>query len=167
MFKSIILEGPNGSGKSNLGRILSGIYDLPYIHAGPSPGDPKSCIFASIDQGLLLKNGCILDRCTPISEVIYQPGKLKNLSDMVELLREYHLSKAVVIYCTHGTDKVIPGKVYYAKGHKDMVNEQRERIRAGYDELMKGIPHITWDWTMDQISDLTDQLVEVRKRVLT
>lgn len=161
-MKSIILEGPNGSGKSSLGQLLSVILQIPYIHAGPSPGEGwgEACAKQLND----LREGCILDRCTPISEVVYNEidcdDKVQSLGEWLEDM----MKEAVLVYCTAWGG--ITDKEHYTLEHLQFITQNQDGIRARYDNLMEEIPHLEFCWTIDDVHDLVKQIEEKRNAVV-
>lgn len=160
MKPSFILEGPNGSGKSTLGKKLSEVYGLPYVHAGPDPGSTLNAIEASADQLAMLKKGVILDRCTPISRLVYQENLIDYdkipLSGFMQVMQRY----AVVIYCT--ADKGFTEKSYYPQGHFEEIVKDKERIRKMYGHVMSYCRHIVYDCNVTPIEELIEEIRNAR-----
>lgn len=157
MKPSIILEGPNGSGKSTLGKELSSILGIPYMHAGPDPGSFMNVLEACVDQLTLLKKGVILDRCTPISRVIYQNDL--TTTDLMILAAFYKMMEkyADCIYCVSNGE--FSEKPYYPPGHFKEVKDKHAYIRAQYDLIFSRIRCHKYDWTKESINDLIKRVI--------
>lgn len=159
MRKSVILEGANGCGKSTLARQLEKDLGLTYSHSGPNPGDSDKAREACINQIKLLEQGCVVDRVTPISRVIYDwdvipESELKEYNYFLEVM----LSRAVVIHCT--ATGLFTNKSYYPEGHYERVLKDSDKIKELYADLMQGIPHIKYDWTSDSYYKLLEKINE-------
>ena len=156
MVESIILESANGGGKSTLGKELSRILDMPYHHAGPSPGDSTGAFKACLSQLALLKQGVIMDRVTPISRLVYEEPLKDKERFMLELFQKEMLECSNVVYCTG--EGYFTDKDYYPVGHFTKVLEDKEKIRSKYDKVFTEIPHYRYDWRVDNINNLLERL---------
>jgi thymidylate kinase len=147
-MKSIIIEGPNGAGKSTLGKHIAERLGIGYVHAGPSPGDDMEAFIACIKQyHALTRSRIVLDRCTPISRRIYELPISEDHERILDMWCKVLCDRAVVVYCT-GEGK-FSEKHYYPKGHFEEIVSEQQSIRNRYDELMAGIPHLTYNWNTD------------------
>ena len=68
----IILEGMDGSGKSTLAKILQDTFNIPGIHPGAPPKDPRVEQQMMRIQGAEAGNSIIYDRVTCISQQVYR-----------------------------------------------------------------------------------------------
>ena len=160
MKPSFILEGPNGSGKSTLGKKLSEVYGLPYVHTGPDPGSNLNAIEACADQLTLLKKGVILDRCTPISRMVYQDGLSTQEYEMLAAFGLVMEKYAVIIYCT--ADAEFTEKPYYPEGHFRSIVESKEVIRAEYGAIMSSYMAIPYDFKLVSVETLLEVIRNAR-----
>lgn len=151
-MKSIILEGPNGSGKSTLGKQLSRILGMKYIHAGPSPGNHSQAVQACLDQHINLQSGCILDRVTPISRLVYERPIEEHQVRIFQAFLLDMLTEARVIYCT--AEGEFTEKEYYPPGHMEEIVKTQHLIRDRYESVMSTIPHIPFNWSTDRLSNV-------------
>lgn len=156
MKKSIILEGPNGSGKSTLVSDLSHALGMVYHHAGSDPGSTKNAIKACCRQYGWVQNGCIIDRVTPISRVIYQKDLTIFEKNFLKQMLDIMLEDAVIIYCT--AEGNFTNKEYYPKGHYEQIVRDRKIIRDAYDKMFEVVPHVKFDWRNKTISQLIREI---------
>ena len=159
MKKSIILEAPNGGGKSTLGRLISKELKLQVIHSGPSPGGFIESMEACLLQLNRIKNGNIIDRITPISRRVYDYGKLPEfeIQDYIYFTEEMCKHAVIVYCCGHGD---FSKKDYYPDGHYESILSARNTIRAHYEEIMKDIPHLKWDYQFHDFAEFMEALYE-------
>lgn len=158
MTKSIILVGANGSGKSTLGAKLSADLDLPYKHAGASPGDTAKAFDACLTQASLLESGIVLDRATPICRQVYEVPLSESEILFLKLFANHMSKRSIIIHCV-GQGK-FSRKEYYPEGHYEEIVRSQEQIRTRYFEVLKDVPHILYNWQTDRYCDLVEFLNE-------
>jgi hypothetical protein len=149
----IIVEGPNSAGKSTLCAALSRQMGRRTTHSGTQPDDLDEACQTQLNQ---LLDGVIVDRITPISELVYHPesAELFNHKDWLRWMT----NSSMVIYCT--ADGIPTNKEYYPEGHYDELIKDRSTIRQRYDDIMSTILHIKYDYHTDSINKLLGVLRE-------
>ena len=155
--KSVIIEGPNGAGKSTLARRLSEKFRLPLIHPGPAPQNESQVFRDCLNQSKWLDMGCILDRCTPVSQLIYSTETTIDEMSLLNKWLEVHLSQAVMVYC-HRSEGLLEPKEYYPEGHFDRIVMDRPGINDMYQKFMNRFPVIHYDWKIDGIDDIAETI---------
>lgn len=156
MIESIILVGANGSGKSTLGLKLSEVLDLPYHHAGPSPGGCVKAFSNCMEQVSLIKKRVILDRATPICERVYNESLDCEEAFFLKLFTDYMSDKAVFVLCVGQGE--LTHKNYYPPGHFDEISRSQDKIRNKYIEIMKNVPHVVYNWETDSFDNLLEEI---------
>lgn len=148
----LILEGPDNAGKTTLARKLSNNGLVAYKHPGGRPDDLKAEINCMIEQynHLLHHQHIILDRITAISQQVYNPDKMHEVTREIALDSLLNL-QPVVIYCRPSDDRLL--RVQDLKWREGESDEHKEKIIRGqhtfvqrYDALMQTIPCITYDY---------------------
>lgn len=156
MAKSIILVGANGSGKSTLGAKLREVLDLPYHHAGPSPGGVVEAFEACLLQVKLLDSGVVLDRATPICRRVYERPIYDSEEIFLKLFTSHMSKQATIIHCVGSGE--FTKKDYYPEGHFEEIVQKQDMIRARYLEVLQDVPHLTYNWQTDSVDDLIRKL---------
>ena len=161
----IILEGPDHAGKTSLANRWK--HELgpktEYFHPGGPPADidaEGACIEQQLEI-LANSQSIIMDRCTPISQHVY------NYSPELASWREHMWQRyanlgVIVIYCRPSTDRLLRTQdLTWREGETD---EHKEKIIAGqhtfvqrYDGLMQEVPNISYDWEDRVHADLIYQ----------
>jgi len=149
----MFVEGPNQSGKSTLVETLSKHFKKSVSHSGCQPEDLDGACQAQLS---LLKIGVIVDRVTPISELVYHPENAE-LFD-----HEYWLDQMFecgpVIYCTAKGEPI--DKEYYPPNHYDKLVKEIADIRNRYERIMSQMHHIRYDYHVDNIDELLEKVHE-------
>lgn len=164
MIKSIILEGPNGAGKSTLGEKLSQLTGMPYVHAGPSPGDSSGAFAACLNQLESLRQfgGVIMDRVTPISRMVYEAERASDEGVWLGLFLAQMQQYATLVYCTG--EGHFSNKLYYPPGHFDEITLKREAIRELYRVYFHLIPALHYDWKLESAEELLGRIRNATKK---
>ena len=150
----IILEGPDNSGKTSLANRI--VHELGpkvnYFHPGGRPSDLDAeglCIEQQL-AALSCGHPVIMDRCTPISQQVYNPDpQLKGWRE--HMWQRYVALGVLVIYCRPSTDRLL--RVQDLTWREDETEEHKQKIIRNqhvfvkrYDDLMPTIPNISYDF---------------------
>lgn len=145
MSRSVILEGPDGCGKSTLAEFLSQHLMLPVKVAGPPPKNVFQEIRNTTEQIYWLKKGCILDRCTPVSQAVYRN---KPQSMLYNSVLDYMATKAKIIFCI--TDSPEHERKHYdTDDHIEYIETQSNMICQNYMKVLSRHAHTVYDWRID------------------
>ena len=161
----IIVEGADNSGKTTFAKKLAFMLSeeslIPYISSGGPPKTNLQMVQNLSLQLLSAKEAQVRDRVTCISDPIYS-GKMN------ESLYHYFQNafvelKVPVIYCRPPDEVLLdianhPVKDHETIEHVKWVIENQPMLIKRYDQLMRGIPHITYDWTRDDFSLIADKI---------
>lgn len=148
----IIVEGPEGSGKSVLAETLSKLYELPVRHSGGPPEDEREVRARVFAEGRLYGKN-ILDRCTPISELVYgsvieDAPRISDLGLLYEVLMSWADQGWILIYCRPTDDVMLEyvknqlEPIAKMKGYKpqkyiDGAKANMHALRDKYDEVIE------------------------------
>ena len=153
LSKSIILEGPNGAGKSYLAKLLSVHYNMSVYHAGQAPQDNEARVMCCDEQLEWVTDGpCIIDRCTPISDTIYQCDLDMSMKSIYQKYLDIMLPDVVLIYCNNPVGPT--DKPEYPEGHYQKICKHFTHICSKYDDMMGVIDHFVWDKDIASFEDL-------------
>jgi thymidylate kinase len=148
----IILEGPDNAGKTTLAQKLMTRAGVLYHHPGGRPNGydgEMHCIEEQITM-LDLNEHIILDRCTPISQQVYNPDPKWDevRMDALSVMQKF---EPVFIYCRPSDDKLL--RVQDLTWREGETEEHMQKIIRGqhtfvqrYDVLMNKIPCISYDF---------------------
>jgi thymidylate kinase len=149
-----ILEGPDNAGKTTLANSIKHILGprVEYFHPGGKPADLDAegmCIEEQLDM-LMRNSAIIMDRCTPISQAVY------NADPQLEEWREHMWQRyaalgATVIYCRPSTDKLLRVQdLTWRDGetdeHKEKIIRNQHTFVQRYDAIMQDIPNLSYDY---------------------
>lgn len=146
MTRAIILEGPDEAGKSYLAQQLLQITDKSVISIGPHPRN-RIAVLSFCNQFLRqITQDVIMDRCTPISELVYRTamgGFVVTPNELWKFLESAHrMAHPVFVICM--PEKILEPQV---KADHD-TPEYVERMRA------------TFSTTLRLYSEMYDELAE-------
>lgn len=162
-MNSIILEGVNGAGKSTLAGKLSEIFDLKLYHPGSKPDRYEDSVYNCVNQFDFINHGdTVLDRITPISAMCYDFNLPEKYTNLYKAYLDLMADKAIIIYCTQ--TGIPTNKPYYPDGHIKEIMDNQDRIKSRYDNLMKTLNHITYDYKVDTIEDVIERIYEYEIR---
>lgn len=151
--KSIILEGVDGTGKSRLGRALAGALGMTLFVNGPRPASFAAARECIVRQSKALSvGGCVFDRVTPISQVVYATDKSEAshasyYSTALDLMLAY---KPVVVFCDTSSPR--PELADYDCEKIAKRDElRRDELRKRYLDLLALFPdgYLTYDMATD------------------
>lgn len=149
----IILEGPDNAGKTTFAHELLKLHPLiTYFHPGGKPNDVEAegvCVEQQLNW-LENHSPILMDRCTPISQRVYNPDpELDQWRD--HMWQRYVKIGVVVIYCRPSTDRLL--RVQDLTWRDDETEEHKQKIIKGqhsfierYDALMQTIPNVCYDF---------------------
>ena len=147
----IIVEGPEGSGKSMLAAKLSAKFGIPVVHSGGPPVDSDE-INSRIEAEDRGHQTAILDRCTPISELVY--GSVIEGEPRIPTYMLYAVLKTwadqgwTLVYCRPTDDAMLEyvrnqlDPIARMKGYKpqkyiDGAKANIHALRDKYDEVIE------------------------------
>lgn len=150
----IILEGPDNAGKTSLANRWK--HELgprvEYFHPGGPPVDidaEGACIEQQLEI-LANSQSIIMDRCTPISQHIYNYS-IELASWRQHMWQRYWDLGVVVIYCRPTIDHLLRTQdLTWREGeteaHKQKIITGQHGYVQAYDGLMMAIPNVCYDW---------------------
>lgn len=163
---SIVLEGPDNSGKTTLANALrSAVHDCKYVHAGGPPRDLKAEIDCMVEQHELvaLHWNVVLDRCTSISQSVYNPSVELEPTRRAFRERLYSTKSALIVYCRPSTEWLL--RTNDLTWREDEPDELKRKIVEGqhefverYDKIMRDVPHLTYNFQERTHTYLAEQL---------
>jgi hypothetical protein len=150
----IILEGPDNAGKTSLANRWK--HELgprvPYFHPGGKP-DNIDAEGACIEEQLEWLQGStsiIMDRCTPISQQVYNYST-ELAAWRLHMWQRYEALGVVTIYCRPSIDRLLRTQDFTWRDgetdeHKDKIIAGQHKFVQRYDDLMQMIPNVCYDW---------------------
>lgn len=161
----IILEGPDNAGKTTLAQLIcQQAKALRYYHPGGKPaGIREETEFCIHQIALLSTDGILMDRCTPISQQVYNPDPALNLTRN-KYLAEMRFKDPLFIYCRPSTDRLMRTDLFTwrdgeSEEHKQKIIEGQHTFIGRYDEIMGRIPHIAYDFESPSARIIITKLV--------
>lgn len=158
----IILEGPDNAGKTTLANRIKHALGprVDYFHPGGKPDDLEAealCIEVQLDI-LRAANAIVMDRCTPISQAVYNADP--DLEGWREHMWQRYVELGIVlIYCRPSTDRLL--RVQDLTWREGETDEHKEKIIRGqhtfvqrYDAIMQGRPNISYDFDDQAHADM-------------
>ena len=149
----ILLEGPDNAGKTSLAmRLVEALGDkkVRYFHPGGRPETLQDEINCLNEQYSVLKeNQCILDRCTAISQQVYNPDGMDHTRQQAML--SMMAMAPTVIYCRPSTDKLMRVKEFTwrdgeSEEHKQKIISNQHMFIERYDAIMSKLPCVAYDY---------------------
>lgn len=163
----LILEGPDNAGKTTLAQTISKALKgkLTYFHPGGRPETITQELECIDEQMAYLKKGNVmLDRCTPISQQIYNHDGVLTMIRQ-EALQDMLKLGVLIIYCRPSTDRLLRTQdLTWRDGETDehkqkIIHNQHEYVHA-YDMLMAQIPCIIYNFEdYEQAKTIVDKIV--------
>lgn len=153
----IIIEGPNGAGKSTLAKTLSEKFDIPISHA-TRPKNHKDAIDKAVIQYFNILDGTpmIYDRSHCISRIIYQNVSRYEATLYLALAR-LAAEHSKLIYC-YGQGQRDVNKPHYTEELIKETEINQQYIRAKYEEILKNLPYIGYNFESDSLQKLLEAL---------
>jgi hypothetical protein len=151
----IILEGPDNSGKTTLASMLrSNCPGLTYYHPGGPPSDQAEEDRCLTDQMLMLMNTdpILMDRCTGISQQVYSPAIWPETHERRQSwVTNAHKGGVIFVYCRPSTDWLMSFENFTwrdgeSEEFKQKIIRDQHVFIDRYDELMRTIPHVSYDY---------------------
>lgn len=149
----VIVEGPDNSGKSTLVSMLEKELDIKATHSG-GPANTEAEIIERMDRiQTKVFDKVLFDRVPCISDQVYA-HVLRGGSpfEKTKHLKRLIMHEPLIIYCRPPTHILIKLDDHVVKAHEtvehvEAVKANRHKLIKRYDDLMKDIPHIFFDWT--------------------
>ena len=157
----IILEGPDSSGKTTLAKALSAEFNLPIIKWGRKPRNAVE-VFDRLSF-LHMHGGCIYDRLSLISEIVYQKATNRvQIIDSESSLRLIRKMDAIFIYCRPSKSMVMETEdPDFENVHGQNQRELKFRLVDEYDKLfsdiLEDIYFIQFDWTEQSFEEIYNE----------
>jgi len=162
---NFILEGPDNAGKTTLANFLRDhVRCATYFHPGGKPDGFEAetrCMEQQLDK-LIEHQSLILDRCTPVSQMVYNSAIMHD-DDRMGMAQEFR-KFAMFVYCRPSTDRLL--RVQDLTWRDDETDEHKEKIItrqhefvSRYDKVMALIPCITYDYDSPLCSAVPDMMV--------
>lgn len=164
---NFILEGADNGGKTTLARYLQRHTEphTTYFHPGSAPVDHAAEIHDMGQQLDLLvgHRALILDRCTPVSQMVYNSA-IQHDDDRMAMAQEFR-KFGVFVYCRPSSDKLL--RVQDLTFREEETEEQRQKIIVRqhefverYDKIMALIPCVTYDYDSSMCSSVPGMMVK-------
>jgi adenylate kinase family enzyme len=150
----IAFEGPDNAGKSTFAKYVCDKYGLAYFTAGPAPKNGFERDTCLVEQYGRLHFPIVQDRLTCISHRIYHADDDIESSIFRNLMVKSN--KFVLVYCRPPDRTLMDFSTHKLKSYdteqsiKKIMDNQHEYIQR-YDAIMASTPHLTYDWTDDQM----------------
>lgn len=158
----IILEGPDNAGKTSLANRWK--HELgprvDYFHPGGKPADIVAegvCVEEQLEW-LRGSMSIVMDRCTPISQRVYNPDVELDMW-RAHMWQRYLDLGVIVIYCRPSTDRLL--RVQDLTWREGETEEHKQKIISGqhtflqrYDALMQSIPNVSYDFEDQAHADI-------------
>lgn len=161
----IVLEGPDNAGKTTLAqKLCMQAKGLRYYHPGGKPaGIREETEFCILQVAMLNVDGVLMDRCTPISQQVYNPDPAM---DMVrnKYLAEMRYKNPVFIYCRPSTDRLmrvedLTWREGESEEHKQKIILNQHTFIDRYDQIMQRVPHIAYDFESPMADVIVAKLI--------
>jgi len=163
---NFILEGPDNAGKTTLANFLkASVGRARYFHPGGAPSDyvgETKCMEEQLDL-LVDSESLILDRCTPVSQMVYN-SSIKHDDDRMAVAHEFGRF-AVFVYCRPSTDRLLrtqdlTWRADETDEHKEKIITRQHEFVERYDKVMALIPCVTYDYDSQLCSAVPGMMVK-------
>lgn len=157
----LLLEGPDNAGKTTLAKFIhEAVPNSFYYHPGARPDDMYQEMKCLEDQKHLFMhhNFIIQDRCTAISQRVYNPHV--NLDIVRKSFMDEMLALGiVVIYARPNFDRLMRIEDFtWREGedeeHKQKIIKNQATFIERYDKIMAAIPCVTYDYEDETVSKI-------------
>lgn len=163
---NFILEGPDNAGKTTLANyLLREARCAKYFHPGGPPSDyvgETRCMEEQLDR-LVDSNVMILDRCTPVSQMVYNSA-IQHDDDRMRVAHEFR-KFAVFVYCRPTTDRLLrvqdlTWRAGETDEHKEKIISRQHEFVQRYDKVMALIPCVSYDYDSPLCSAVPEMMVK-------
>lgn len=148
----ILLEGPDNAGKTTLARAIhDACQNTFYFHPGGKPKDLDDEVKCIESQLQILRNDrVIMDRCTPISQMVYNPDPTQDVFRK-QKIREFVQDDMVILYARPSTDRLmrvqdLTWRDDETEEHKQKIIHNQHEFIERYDRIMAEVPCLTYDF---------------------
>ena len=157
----IIVEGPEGAGKSRMAQQLSATHGLPDNHNGGPPATAAEVIDRTCAEAELYGKS-ILDRCAPVSELVYgaviEDNPRVPVDMLYAVLRVWAEQGWILVYC-RPTDDVM---LEYVRTQLEPIAKMKGYKPQKYIDGAKANIHALRDKYDEVIDNVRDMGMEVR-----
>lgn len=163
---NFILEGPDNAGKTTLAKYLERtVQSAKYYHPGSAPADHDAEIRDMGQQlDLLVGNSSlILDRCTPVSQMVYNSA-IQHDDDRMGMAQEFR-KFGVFIYCRPSSDKLLRVQdLTFREEETDVAREniikRQHEFVDRYDKVMALVPCVSYDYDSSMCQSVPEMMVK-------
>lgn len=168
-IKTIVLEGPDDSGKSTLAFALQEHLGCNIVTIGDKPKTLRDAIFFCEEYIRMRKSGDIMDRCTPISELIYRGifgNALLTPADLVLCLQACK-NDVVFVHCRPAVPNMpVVKHDYDTIEYVEQLRKAQALIRESYALLfakmtLEGFTVIEYDYQNMSLEQLFQEIKNV------
>lgn len=150
---NILLEGPDNAGKTTLAKhVHENTRFTFYYHPGGKPKDIADEVeYLTHQDSVMRMDRVIMDRCTSISQQVYNPDPDHDDVRMSYLQRLIANKNIIVIYARPSTDRLMRVQDFtWREGeteeHKQKIIENQHTFIERYDNIMRKVPHVAYDF---------------------
>lgn len=150
---NILFEGPDNAGKTTLAKhVHENTRFTFYYHPGGKPVDMDDEVHCLEHQAsVMYMDRVIMDRCTAISQQVYNPDDKLNVMRMSYLNTLLENKNIIVIYARPSTDRLMRVQDFTwregeSEEHKQKIIENQHTFIERYDAIMRKVPHIAYDF---------------------
>lgn len=168
-IRTLVLEGPDDSGKSTLAIALQEHLGCPIISIGDRPKTLQDALSYCEEFIFRRKSGAIMDRCTPISELIYRSIFGEPLVPPASLVTVLKICKndVVFIHCRPAVPNMpMPKHDYDTVEYIEQLRKAQMIIRESYAVLfarmaLDGFTVIEYDYQNMSLEQLFQEIKNV------
>lgn len=162
----ILLEGPDNAGKTTLARAIHDACQRTfYYHPGGKPKDLEDevkCIETQLE--ILKQDRVIMDRCTPISQMVYNPDTTQDIFRK-QRIRDFIQDDMVIIYARPSTDRLmrvqdLTWRDEETEEHKQKIIRNQHAFIDRYDAIMANVPCISYDFEDNMAAIIRSKAIE-------
>lgn len=150
---NILLEGPDNAGKTTLAKhVHENTKFTFYYHPGGKPKDVKDeDDFLTHQESVMRMDRVIMDRCTAISQQVYNPDPNRDKIRMEYLEKLIANKNIIVIYARPSTDRLMRVQDFTwredeTEEHKQKIIQNQHAFIERYDAIIQKVPHIAYDF---------------------
>lgn len=168
MKRTIILEGPDESGKTTLAHGLSAITGASVIEIGPHPPTREAVLLFCETFLEAVSHGVIMDRCTPMSELVYRQvfgGEVVTPAELHQVLYAAH-DKAAPVFVQCRPSVISPPVVkrdYDTPAGVERLQRSFLKVLQVYDDLFiemaqNGFIILQYDYLTMTVDSLAEEI---------